>query len=90
MRHWQPDPVNTFMIRHCTSGRYVERRPYDGAWTWLAPWSSYATVFQTKAEADTIAALMEAEEPGCAEILELDARGDLVKATRVVRAEEVA
>lgn len=31
--------------------RYLERRPYDGAFLWLAPWATYATPL-TKAAAE--------------------------------------
>ncbi len=33
------------------STRYLERRPYDGVWTWLAPTLRYATHFLTRDEA---------------------------------------
>lgn len=58
-----PDPEVGYLVRHRSSGRYLERVPYDGRIEWLAPLPSYATVF-TRDDAVALAG-----EHGPAEIL---------------------
>ena len=65
----------TFLVHNRHSGRYVERRPFDGAWTWLATRVSHATVFPTAKEAFDVAALMNAKRPDCAIVVEINVDG---------------
>lgn len=41
--------MTSYIIQNTETHRYIERRPYDGAWTWLAPFPQYATTFNKEA-----------------------------------------
>jgi hypothetical protein len=49
-----------YVLHSETEHRFLEQRPYDGAWTWLAAFSRYATVF-SKAAAQAMATRLRAE-----------------------------
>lgn len=60
-----------FVVRS-TFHRYLELRPYDRAWTWLAPDTRYAAHFGSLAEARAIVATLPPEmRPHVGVIVEL-------------------
>ncbi len=53
-----------YVIKHARTRSYLERRPYDGAWTWLAASVRYATVLSKEA-AEAMAQQLRAEGVPC-------------------------